>query len=159
VPTYFSQSFTLVEDAHGLPAGVLDAVIQHESGGDPNAFRFEPDFYARYIRGVGQSLLGGSWPLAASDETERMGRGTSWGLMQVMGQVAREQGFDLPFFPALCSVPGLGVEFGARQLAAKLRAYGNLPDALSAYNAGQPTLFNRSSYVEPILARMKGAAS
>jgi len=148
----------MTETAYGLPAGVLDAIIMQESAGDPSACRYEPGFFDRYINGVNASLLGGVWPLRSSDSTERIGRATSWGLMQIMGQTARELGFEAPFFPLLCSQAGLGVDYGARHLKALLGRYG-LEDALSAYNAGVPTTLNRASYVAPILARMKGASS
>lgn len=157
MPSYSFRAFPDVEDANGLPAGVLDAVIQQESGGVPDANRYEPKFFERYIRGVSKADLRGVWPGNASEDTERYGRATSWGLMQVLGQVARELGYDRTFFTSLCSNPVLGVQFGARHLAAKLKKYGNLPDALSAYNAGKPIGGNRARYVQPILDRMEAA--
>jgi len=158
MPSFFSAAFPLIEKAHGLPVGVIDAVIEQESSGDPQACRYEPAYFERYIRGVAPSSLRGFWPLRASEDTERIGRATSWGLMQIMGQTARELGYELSFFTGLC-VPTIGVEFGARCLGEKLRLYGNIADALSAYNAGSPRQSNRVTYVDPILRRMQEAAT
>ncbi len=154
---YFSTAFPSIEAAYNLPTGVLDAVISQESGGNPLAMRFEQGFFDRYIKGVDAGLLGGKWPIYASDATERIGRATSWGLMQVMGQTARELGFEGAFFSLLCANPGIGVDFGARCLRSKLNKWPDLGDALSAYNSGKPTDSNRSTYVSPILKRMEAS--
>lgn len=146
-----------IEKAHGLPVGVLEAVIEQESSGNPWCARFEPGFFARYIEGRSTDELGGVWPSWVSASTEQSFRATSFGLMQVLGQVARELGFKGPFLTQLCD-PTLGVEYGAQHLAAKFAKYGNLENALSAYNAGSPTPSNQRSYVYPILKRM-GLAS
>ena len=48
--------------------------------------RYEPAFFTKYVA-----------PLYTNNKitaTEAYARGFSWGLMQVMGQVARESGFD-----------------------------------------------------------------
>lgn len=144
-----------IEQAYDLPAGVLDAVIAQESAGNPDAYRFEPGFYEHYIKGVNPAQLGGHWPIEVSADTERFARSFSWGLMQVMGQVAREMGFAGSSFATFARCPEIGVDFGARHLKAMLNRYGSLPDALSAYNAGHPISGNVQSYVNPILERMK----
>ena len=80
------------------------AVIEQESAWDTWAYRYEPEFYQHYIT-----------PLLDRGEvktrTEATMRATSWGLMQIMGQVAREYGFQGPFLSALC-VPETGIRIG-----------------------------------------------
>jgi len=125
---------------HGLDVNVLAAQVHHESGGDPTAVRFEPGW--RYFHPFRSPFC--------SEATERNLQACSWGLMQLMGTVLREQGYREPFLAAI--VPDLAqqMEHGAsrmRRLLTKL----DISDALSAYNAGTPTPLNRSNYVEPIL--------
>lgn len=67
--------------------------------------------------------------------TEARTRAFSWGLGQVMGQVAREQGFDGEYLAALCD-PESGLEHLCRLFLKMLNRYGNIPDAVSAYNQG-----------------------
>lgn len=69
----------------GIEPALVCAVITNESSWKTDATRFEPAFFNRYI----------SHMTGLSDE-EKKNRATSFGLMQIMGQVAREQGFDGP---------------------------------------------------------------
>ena len=89
--------------AAGLDPALVMAVIEHESSWNPWAVRYEPAFYARYIASM------------KLPETEKTMRATSWGLLQIMGQVAREKGFDDKYLTALCD-PINGVVFGCRKL-------------------------------------------
>jgi soluble lytic murein transglycosylase-like protein len=124
---------TLAEKAARLLNGVIEpdlilAVIYTESSGNPWAIRYEPAFYDRYVRD--QVVLERLSP------TEARARAMSWGLMQVMGQVARERGFKGEFLSELLE-PWTGIWWGARHLAAKVKKYG-LEGGISAYNHGQP---------------------
>lgn len=67
----------------GLDPSLVCAVCARESSWNPDATRYEAGFYSRYI----SSMKG------LSDEEKTL-RATSFGLMQIMGQTAREQGFD-----------------------------------------------------------------
>jgi soluble lytic murein transglycosylase-like protein len=74
--------------AHSLDPALVCAVVEQESAWNSWAIRFEPGFLARYVA-----------PLHAAGKisaTEAYARSFSWGLMQVMGQVAREHGFGSP---------------------------------------------------------------
>lgn len=149
----YNAIYSASELKHALPPGILRAIAIQESAEMPWAGRYEPGFFRRYLEPYSKANLPGVWPAGVSEATERSWRATSWGLMQVMGEVAREYGFTAPFLSMLC-VPEIGVAYGASHLKAKLNKYGNLEDALSAYNAGSPTQANRESYVRPILERM-----
>ncbi len=74
---------------HLLWPELVCAVIDQESNWIPWALRYEPAFYDRYVQP--QFARG-----AIGCEGEARSRAFSWGLMQVMGQVAREQGFAGP---------------------------------------------------------------
>ena len=64
---------------HSLDAALICAIVEQESAWDPHAIRYEPAFRSRYVAPLGLP------------PTEEVARSISWGLMQVMGQVAREQ--------------------------------------------------------------------
>lgn len=109
--------------AAGLDPALVMAVIEHESSWNPWAVRYEPAFYARYIASM------------KLPETEKTLRATSFGLMQVMGQVAREKGFDEKYLTALCD-PINGVVFGCRKLRECVAATADITAALLRYNGG-----------------------
>lgn len=73
-------------------------------------------------------------------DAEWWGQQASWGLMQVMGAVARERGFDpRVHFPRLCSDPQLGLAYGCAHLAHMrdrwFKEHGWM-GVVAAYNAG-----------------------
>jgi Transglycosylase SLT domain len=83
------------------------AIIEQESAWNPHAIRYEPGFRTRYVAPLGLP------------PTEEIARSISWGLMQVMGQVAREHGFTGKFLSALCD-PVVGLDIGCAALASKI---------------------------------------
>jgi soluble lytic murein transglycosylase-like protein len=100
------------------------AVIEQESSWNTHAIRYEPGFRTRYVAPLGLP------------PTEEIARSISWGLMQVMGQVAREHGFDGKFLSGLCD-PALGLDIGCRVLAHKIAsAHGDIAAALALWNGG-----------------------
>ena len=153
---------TLIADAagrHGLPANLVAAVVEVESGGDAWAFRHEPGFYERYVKD--DASVRAAPP--CSRETERRARAFSWGLMQVMGATARGLGFTGPFLAELTD-PALNLEYGCRLLA-RLRgrehARHGWPGVVAAYNAGSARLdgqgrFVNQSYVDKIAKALGG---
>jgi len=104
---------------HALDPALICAIVEQESAWDPHAIRYEPAFRTRYVAPLGLP------------PTEEVARSISWGLMQVMGQVAREHGFTAKSLAALCD-PATGLAIGCAVFAAKLRASTN--DAASAVN-------------------------
>jgi soluble lytic murein transglycosylase-like protein len=165
-----------VATAHSLDPALVCAICEQESSWNPWAMRYEPAFFARYIRPLlteGNSLVaspsftndgGQNAPKPSSGEggsprpspsnfahlspTEAYARAFSWGLMQVMGQVAREQNFVGPSFAELCD-PAIGLEIGCRVLDIKLRAaQGDVQRALQLWNGG-----SNPNYAAEVLAR------
>jgi transglycosylase-like protein with SLT domain len=92
---------------HSIEAALVCALIEQESSWDTNAMRYEGAFRARYVAPLGLP------------PTEEIARSISWGLMQVMGQVAREHGFEARFLSELCSA-ATGVDVGCAVLADKI---------------------------------------
>ena len=127
--------------AHGLPPELVCAVVEQESAWNPWAVRYEPGFLARYVAPI--------YSAGKISATEAYTRSMSWGLMQLMGQVARELGCAAASLAQLCD-PATGLEFGCRQLRAKLNAAGgDETRALLVWNGGA----NRD-YPAEVLARV-----
>jgi soluble lytic murein transglycosylase-like protein len=125
--------------AHGLSPDLVCAVVEQESNWDTWAVRFEPAFEKRYIHPA----------LPAAPTTEELSLAISWGLMQVMGQSAREHGFRGRFFTGLCN-PEVGLEIGCRVLSDKwARANANLETALQHWNGG-----GNPVYASEVIVRM-----
>jgi soluble lytic murein transglycosylase-like protein len=124
-------------EKHMLDPALVCAVVEQESGWDTHAIRYEPGFRTRYVA-----------PLALPP-SEEIARSISWGLMQLMGQVAREHGFTGKFLSALCD-PAVGLDLGCTALAAKLTsASGDFTRALELWNGGA-----NPDYVPQVLARV-----
>ena len=136
----------------GIPQTLIAGIIQVESGGDPWGFRYEPAFLQRYVEEKPRRFG------AISTESERIARATSWGLMQVMGQVARERGFNGAFLSELCD-PTTGIYYGCKHFAhLRDRFVGKhgMNGVIAAYNAGSPRYVNgvlvNQGYVEKVLS-------
>lgn len=113
---------------HELPPPLVCAVIEQESDWNEYAQRYEPAFMSRYV--------GPLFTKGGMTHTEAYSRAYSWGLMQIMGQVAREMGFAGHFLSELCA-PINAIEYGCRKLAACMKnAAGDEAKALLAYNGG-----------------------
>jgi soluble lytic murein transglycosylase-like protein len=125
---------------NGLNDALVCAVCEQESSWRAQATRYEPDFYKRYIV-----------PLIAPDglsDNEAVQRATSYGLMQVMGQTAREHGMTDPL-PNMLE-PATGIYWGCVVLAHfMVRAQGDAYKALEYYNGGGNPL-----YMGQVIARM-----
>ncbi len=122
---------------YGLDPLIVCAVIEQESGWNCWAMRFEPAFLVRYIE-----------PLTLGNPTEEQARATSFGLMQTMGQVAREKGFQGKFLTELCD-PDVGVDIGCRKLQSCFLAHSDPEASLLAYNGG-----GNAFYGQQVLARV-----
>jgi soluble lytic murein transglycosylase-like protein len=135
-----------VASAHSLDPALVCAVIEQESAWNPWAVRYEPGFLSRYVAPL--------YTAGKLSATEAYTRSMSWGLMQVMGQVAREAGFEEASLAELCD-PVAGVDWGCRLLAARLaRAHGDVAAALLAWNGGA-----NPDYPAEVLARTRNYSS
>jgi len=117
------------------------AVVEQESNWNTWATRYETLSFAKYVA-----------PLYTNNKvgaTEAYARGISWGLMQVMGQSAREKGLASLYLSTLCD-PAVGLAVGCKILRQKLDATdGDAPKALLAWNGG-----GNPDYAEEVLARV-----
>lgn len=121
-----------------LDPAMICAVCEQESSWNPWAVRFEPAFEARYIKPA----------IPAMPTTTELCEAMSFGLMQIMGEVAKEFGFQGTFYSALCD-PDTGMDFGCRKLLRCFSIHGADESGLLAYNGGS----NRQ-YGQQVLARV-----
>jgi len=124
VPTLIKMARATAQ-GHKLPESLVCAVVDHESVWDTYAIRYEPAFEKRYD------------PVIAEKEpTEHYSRAFSYGLMQIMGETARELGFAGKFLSELCD-PIVGLEYGCRKLERCMVNHNNdVTAALLSYNGG-----------------------
>ncbi len=113
---------------HGLDWKLVGAIVQSESGGEPWAIRYESTFKYRHFFREHASNLG------ITVDTESMLQSTSFGLLQIMGCVARERGFE-DYLPKLC-MPEVGLKYGCLHIKKLYERYSKDSDIIAAYNAG-----------------------
>jgi soluble lytic murein transglycosylase-like protein len=109
---------------HGLNPRLVEAFVFVESSDQQEAISFEPHIY---------DLLLTKCPHLSP--TERMQQATSWGLLQVMGMVARERGFTRCCVE-LCRDPEVGLRVGMSHLAWLVTRAKDQDEMIRAYNAG-----------------------
>jgi soluble lytic murein transglycosylase-like protein len=110
--------------AYGMDQALVCGVIDRESSWDENVKpRFEPRFKAEYIDKLNLP------------EPEAQYRSTSWGPMQLMGECAREMGYE-GALPDL-QIPVKGINWGCKWLKKKLEEAGGFTErGLLYYNGG-----------------------
>lgn len=150
-------------DLFNVSPELVAALVLQESDGIEDAFRFEKGFKAKYLDSKSCAKLGGHWPHFASpaftEEQERVLRSCSFGLCQIMGQVAREYGFKHDNLFDLF-VPETNIHFGVMKLATeidKARFAGSKRpewDGLLGYNGGGSVV-----YPDKVLGRIRNGTA
>lgn len=153
-----------------LQPSLVGAVVQVESDGYTYAYNPEPRY--RYLWDVKKNrpfrvltpeemaseIPPADFPTLYGDrDQEFWAQQASFGLMQVMGAVAREEGFTALSLLELCD-PAAGLLVGARHLRRQvLWADGHLETALGAYNAGRGNACSPAgiAYANKVLAAMR----
>lgn len=144
--TTYSSEILRTAAIYKLDPDLVAAVVLAESNG--NAFAYRPEPRYRYLwditRHVPFRMLS---PLETADDVapsdfpggtpEWWAQRASWGLMQLMGAVARERGFAGSFLTELVN-PLVNLGLGCHHLSDLLVwANGNTLQALAAYNGGK----------------------
>lgn len=141
---------TSTANKYSLDPAIVLALCRVESALDPDAWNPEPKY--RYFWDVSKNapfrlLQHGEiqaktpppdFPCLKGDpDQEWWAQQASWGLMQVMGAVAREHNFHGPYLTAMLR-PEVGLEIGCAHLASLLKwSSGRVDSALAAYNGGR----------------------
>lgn len=119
-----------------LDPALVKAICEQESAWKPGASRYEPAFEKRYLKKLNLS------------PADAKLRATSFGLMQILGQVARELGYSGPLEGLY--KPSISLRYGCLKLVAALKkSKGDVSAALLAYNGGA-----RPEYSKEVLARV-----
>jgi soluble lytic murein transglycosylase-like protein len=149
----FDQNFfkNICEETEIEPEIVM-AIATVESGLDPNTVRYEPNW--RYHFQCSRFAK----KLNITKETEETLQSISWGLMQVMGTVARELGFTKHLTEL--TNPVNNVLIALRKLEDLYRIHDSTSHVISAYNQGWPykTAYNEfvnQAYVDKVLEAYK----
>lgn len=135
-----------------LDANLIRAIISTESSFIPDATRFEPHWrYHWNVRHFAEKC-----GITVAEEEEM--QATSWGLMQVMGTVARELGFTDVLSELL--LPAFGIFYGCKKLRKLSDKYGDEEKVVSAYNQGSPRMtpggmFMNQQYVDKVYSRLR----
>lgn len=117
----------------GLDPDLVGAIIFKESGGLWWVHRYENSFYMRYLMGRTRARLGGHWPAQITAATEKKNRAYSFGLMQIMGQVAREQGYVRDDLWELRDIP-TNLYYGCKKLRQEIVRAGSVEGGVIRYN-------------------------
>lgn len=125
---------------HNLDELLVCAIVEQESSWNPWAIRYEPGFFAKYVAPL--------YTQGKISATEAYARAFSWGLMQLMGQSARERGFANTFLPSLLD-PATNLDWSCQHFTFKLsQAGGDITRALLLWNGG-----GNPDYPTEVLAR------
>ena len=145
--------------AFALDPLLVEALVLVESAGNADAFRFEPNFYNRYIKPY--KLYPGYNPRRVS---------SSYGLMQIMLPVAHERAYPKTDPPEHLFVPEIGLHYGCKHLRFLLDWAGEFPGvtpeqaldaAVASYNGGRggnkptDTPKRNASYVRKVFAALQ----
>jgi soluble lytic murein transglycosylase-like protein len=158
--TRYRKEIEAAAKTYGLDPRLVEALVLTESAGNTDAFRFEPNYYNRYLKP--KKLYPGMNPRRVS---------SSYGLMQVMYDVAVERGFAKNLAPEYLFIPEFGLRWGCEQLRmlfdwanepqfASCTEQDKLEAVLASYNGGRggnkPTdkPLRNASYVRKVLANL-----
>lgn len=138
---------------YNIPPVLVYAMIHVESAYLPYAWNPEPHYRWFWdvknnapFRPVAINEVSNKYPpkdfpcLAGDPDQEWWAQQASWGLMQIMGAVAREMGYEGEYLPAIC-FPSINISLGVAFLSRLLRRLNNthgLKGAISTYNTGNP---------------------
>lgn len=120
-------------DSFNLDPILIAAMIMKESSGIPWAVRYEPG-WGYFLPPEETAAIAKT--IGSTKQTELVFQATSWGLMQVMGTVAREHGFQ-GWLTELTD-PEIAIYYGAKHLRKQYdhRLVYTDEEALAAYNGG-----------------------
>lgn len=122
---------------YSLDKWLVIGVIAQESAGNPYAVRVEPGFWRRYGREMIRQATNS--PSKLDDKWMKFWQlsSCSYGLMQVMYQVACERGYRYLRYPTELCDPHNGIEAGCRHLSWCMGCANNdVTQALLRYNGG-----------------------
>lgn len=154
------ELIAVAADKYEIPRALVKAIVAVESGGNPWAVRYEPKFFEKYVENAQITTKS-----PCSEATERSLRAHSFGLMQIMGQTARETGFEGVFLTELLD-PATNLDICCKYLGRLVGRYFDecgWRGVVSSYNAGSvryrpgTKVFVNQPYVDKVMSRMERA--
>jgi soluble lytic murein transglycosylase-like protein len=132
---------------------LVAAIVATESNFDTFAARYEPSFKYMPILAYKFAELSG-----ITQKTEEFFQKCSFGLMQVMGLVAREVGYSRSLLQL--TIPENGLMIGCKKLSLIYQKYQDESKAILAYNGGSLRInssgtYSNQIYLEKVLANKK----
>jgi soluble lytic murein transglycosylase-like protein len=161
--------------ARGLSPNLVEAFVLQESSG--NTWAWNPESAYRYLWDVRAQrpfrLLtlaeraseippDDFYSVAGDRDNEWWAQQASWGLLQIMGALARELGFVGPFLTELCD-PAINLRLGCLHLSRLMVwAHGDMRMAAAAFNGGRgghtkPDPQRYASHVMTLIQTVSGA--
>jgi len=165
VDTYFGRVETVISALTGdtstyyIPKELVFAIMYQESRGNPYAYRYEPGFFSWLSRRISGDDAVRGLKQYVSKKTEMVGRSTSYGPMQILGQTAREMGFKGPYLTELCD-PDQGIYYSTKYLLSRIKRHPSLEEHIAAFNSGTPKYHSKTNtlinapYVESVKQQM-----
>ncbi len=137
-----------IADLYKVDVKLVTAIVMVESSGQTCATRYEPKYKYTHDTFVFADNIN------VTQMTEEMHQKTSWGLMQVMGGLARELGHH-GHLTELCD-PVIGLNYGTKHIKNLQEQYYTKEDVVSAYNQGSPRktkggLYKNERYVDKVM--------
>jgi soluble lytic murein transglycosylase-like protein len=126
-----------------LEVTLLHSIMLQESGGKAHAYRFEPAYYERYLKGKPE------WSDLIPARVA-----ASYGLFQIMYPTARDYGFK--GYPEELFVPEISGKIACKILQSLIQwSNGDIAQALAAYNGGKGNWrgAHPQAYASQVLAR------
>lgn len=154
-----------------LDPQVVAGLVMTESGGDTCAWNPEPRYryfwdvkHNKPFRAITSAELASKFPppdfpvLFGDADQEWWAQQASWGLMQVMGAVAREHGYSTPYLTDMCVSSTRNLVVGCKHLRQLLDwSKGDVQQALAAYNGGMggnvARPFHNQAYADKVLGK------
>ncbi len=122
---------------YDLDNKIVYGVVMQESRGDQFAVRYEKHY--KWIEDPKKHK-----PNICSTDTEIELQKMSFGLMQMMGGVFRQLGFE-GWLTKVMIDPYIQLDYGCRFLARKIKRYG-LKGGVCSYNSGSPIMDSHNEY-------------
>jgi soluble lytic murein transglycosylase-like protein len=140
---------TDVASRENVPVNLLAAIVFVESGGNKHAARFEKDY--KYVFQTKKFALEAN----TTETTEMMLQMTSWGLCQIMGAVARENGISGPMMKIID--PEVNLTIACRLIKKLASKHSQRDDIIASYNSGSPIKtidgkYRNQAYVDKVNA-------
>jgi len=139
LPTVPFGAIEKISEEFSLDPFLVAAIIRVESNGERFAMRYEPHYsYLFHVEQMAKKV-------GSSEATENTMQKTSWGLMQIMGAVARERGYR-GWLSELTDML-VNLKYGCVHLQSYFERHGKLEHAIASYNAGSPRFLSDGQFV------------